>query len=180
MAGHSSMQGDLTACRQTWRWRSSWESYILIHRQQEMNCDTEHHLGIGDLKACLHNDTLLPARSCLLQQGPMLTRPYLLIVPLPLGTISFQTTTHHDFSSNFTLCTFSLLVQNHRISYGDLRRIIDKPIKGKARWGYAWQQWHVSIGNLFSFSRELDTLVRSKEESQQTNKARKGNFQKNM
>ena len=46
----------------------------------ETMCHTRHSLSIGDCKAH-YSDTLIP------------TRPHLLIVPLPMGTILFQTST---------------------------------------------------------------------------------------
>jgi hypothetical protein len=72
--------------RQTWCRRRSLEFYILIHRQQETVCHTEHSLSIGDLKAHPHNDTFLSTRLHLLHQGhtysikatPTPARPHLL------------------------------------------------------------------------------------------------------
>ena len=58
--------------RQTWYWRSSLEFYILIRRQPRDHV-TGDSLSAYNLKASLRGDTL------------PLTRPHLLIVPLPMG-----------------------------------------------------------------------------------------------
>ena len=55
--------------------------YILIRKQQEVYCDPRSSLSIGDLRVHPHSDTLPP------------TKPHLLIVPLPLGGIFFETIT---------------------------------------------------------------------------------------
>ena len=58
---------NVAACRQTWRWKRSWEFYILIHRQQnETVWYIRHSFSIGDLKAHPHSDTLSPTRPHLL------------------------------------------------------------------------------------------------------------------
>ena len=41
---------DMVVCKQTRCWRRGGGFYILIHRQQEVSCDTGHSLSIGDLR----------------------------------------------------------------------------------------------------------------------------------
>lgn len=52
----------MAAYRQTWYCRRNWIFYILIHRQQEVNCDTEHGLSTRGHKFHLHSDTLPPTK----------------------------------------------------------------------------------------------------------------------
>ena len=77
-AGHGSVQADMVPEK---------ELRVLRLNPQAMGsglCHTRCSLSIRDLKACPHSDTLPP------------TRPHLLIVPLPLGAIFFQTSTDSD------------------------------------------------------------------------------------
>ena len=57
------MAGNMIACRQTWMVLSV---YILIRRQQELNCNSVSSLCTGKLKAHPYSDTLPPTKPCLL------------------------------------------------------------------------------------------------------------------
>jgi hypothetical protein len=72
------MVRSMAMCQQTWWWRSSWQVYVLIHRQhKKIVSHTGHNLSIWDLTA--HP---LQWHTSFNKDTPTPTRPPLLIMPL--------------------------------------------------------------------------------------------------
>ena len=94
------MAGSMAACRQTWRWRRSWEFYIWICRQRT-------GLSFWDLKAHLLGTDTLPLTKPYLPP----TRPYLLIVPRSRNQVFKQMSIWGPLQSNHH--TYPYIVKVH-------------------------------------------------------------------